>query len=168
MFIDAGAPGSKPGRGLPIGNLRSQHFANFYLGPLDRLVTRDLRAGGYCRYMDDVLVLGDSRTALWEWHRRIEELVRTRLDLVLRPEVTRVLPVSEGAPFLGFVVFPGTIRFDRHRVRRWRSRMRSLQRGLDRGDLTGEAAQRAADSLIGWARHGDTFSMRRAWVTRRW
>jgi len=167
VFIDAGAPGSEPGRGLPIGNLTSQHFANFYLGPLDRLVTRGLRAGDYCRYMDDVLVLGDSKTALWDAHRRIGELVRTRLDLELKSEVTRVLPVSEGVPFLGFVVFPGTVRFDRHRARRWRSRMRSLQRALDRGDLTDEDAQRAADSLIGWARHGDTFSLRRAWVGRR-
>ena len=167
VFIDAGAPGSEPGRGLPIGNLTSQHFANFYLGPLDRLVTRGLRAGGYCRYMDDVLVFADSKTSLWDWHRQIDELLRMRLDLELKNEVTRLLPVSEGIPFLGFVVFPGTIRFDRHRARRWRSRMRSLHRALDAGTLSEEDAQQAADSLIGWARHGDTFSLCRAWVARR-
>ena len=167
VFIDAGAPGSAPRRGLPIGNLTSQHFANFYLGPLDRLITRGLRGAGYCRYMDDVLVFGDSKTSLWDWHRQIDELVRVRLDLELKDEITRVLPVRQGIPFLGFVVFPGTIRFDRHRARRWRSRMRSLHCALDAGSLTEEAAQRAADSLIGWARHGDTFSLRRAWVARR-
>ena len=167
VFINAGAPGSAAGRGLPIGNLTSQHFANFYLGPLDRLVTRGLGAGGYCRYLDDVLVFGDSKAMLWGWHHQIEELIGTRLDIELKSEVTCVLPVTDGVPFLGFVVFPGTVRFDRHRVRRWRSRMRSLQRALDRGVLGEDDAQRAADSLIGWARHGDTFSLRRAWVARR-
>ncbi len=167
VFIDAGAPGSEPGRGLPIGNLTSQHFANFYLGPLDRLVTRGLRPGGYCRYMDDVLVFEGSKRALWEVHRRIDELLRTRLDVELKQEVTRVLPVTEGVPFLGFVVFPRMVRFDPHRARRWRLRMRTLQRGIDGAALSEEDAQRAADSLIGWARHGDTFSFRRAWVARR-
>lgn len=167
VFIDAGAPGSEPGRGLPIGNLTSQHFANFYLGPLDRLVTRGLRARGYCRFMDDVLVFADSKATLWDWHGMIDALVRTQLDLDLKTEVTRVLPVTEGIPFLGFLIFPGTIRFDPHRSRRWRNRMRALQRGLDRGNVAEDDAQRAAASLIGWARHADTFMYRRAWVARR-
>ena len=64
-FIDAGAPGSERGRGLPIGNLTSQHFANFYLGPVDRLVKRELRPGGYCRYMDDMLLFGRHKEPLW-------------------------------------------------------------------------------------------------------
>lgn len=167
VFVDAGAPGSAPGRGLPIGNLTSQHFANFYLGPLDRLLTRELRVGGYCRYMDDSLVFDGAKNALWEAHRRIEVLLRTRLDLELKSEATRVLPVTEGVPFLGFVVFERLIRLDPHGVRRWRKRMRALQKGLDRGAVSEENAQRAADSLIGWARHADTFRLRRAWVARR-
>jgi RNA-directed DNA polymerase len=166
-FVAAGAPGSHPGRGLPIGNLTSQHFANFYLGPLDRLVTRGLRASGYCRFMDDVLVFADSKTSLWDWQRTIEAFVRERLDIELKSEVTRVLPISEGVPFLGFVVFPRTIRFDPRRSRRWRQRMRALQRGLDRGTVAEDDAQRVASSLIGWAQHADTSMYRRAWVTRR-
>lgn len=65
-FLEAGAPGSAPGRGLPIGNLTSQHFANFYLGPLDRLVTRGCQPVGYCRYMDDILVFHQSKQGLWQ------------------------------------------------------------------------------------------------------
>lgn len=168
IFVHAGAPGSLPGRGLPIGNLTSQYFANFYLGPIDRLVTRGLRAAGYCRYMDDMLVFDGSKSRLWEIHRQVAAFLRDRLDVELKDEVTRVVPVTEGVPFLGFVVFPGTVRFDPHRARRWRDRMRAIQRALDRGDLAEEDAQRAADSLIGWARHGDTRAFRRAWVARRW
>lgn len=116
--------------------------------------------------MDDVLVFAGSKEVLWDAHSRIEHFVRARLEVELKSEVTRVLPVTEGVPFLGFVVFPGTVRFDPHRARRWRSRMRALQRALDRGTLTEEDAQRAADSLIGWAEHGDTRAFRRAWIAR--
>ena len=49
---------TSPGRGLPIGNLTSQHFANHYLGPLDRFIKEDLRRKAYVRYMDDFVVWG--------------------------------------------------------------------------------------------------------------
>jgi len=165
-LLDAGAPGSPPGRGLPIGNLTSQHFANFYLGPLDRLVKRELRPGGYCRYMDDLLLFGQDRRHLWDAHGRIRDHAGMRLGLQLRDEVTRLAPVSEGVPFLGFVVFPGTVRFDPRRVRRWRRRMATVEARLDAGWLTEDDAARSAASLVGWAKHGDTLMLRRAWVRR--
>lgn len=166
-FIDAGAPGSEPGTGLPIGNLTSQHFANFYLGPLDRLVTRGLHVRGHCRYMDDIVIFDDDKSKLWEVHRAVDECCRVRLGIELRAEVTRLVPVSEGVPFLGFVVFGGTIRFDPRRARRWRRRMRALDRQLDEGLIDEDDARQSADSLIGWARHGDTRELRRSWVARR-
>ncbi|MEB3203339.1 MAG: reverse transcriptase/maturase family protein [Candidatus Sericytochromatia bacterium] len=167
LFIDMGAPGSPPGRGLPIGNLTSQHFANFYLGPLDRLFTKGLGLSGHARYMDDIVVFGGSRDVLWQaWHEA-DRFVGESLGLVLKPEVTRVLPVATGVPFLGFVVFPGVVRMDPARVRRWRRKMRHLQRGWVVGRLSEDQAQRSADSLLGWAAHGDTFGMRRSWALRR-
>ena len=46
------------GRGLPIGNLTSQYFANFYLNGLDRLILERLGIREYIRYMDDLAVYG--------------------------------------------------------------------------------------------------------------
>jgi RNA-directed DNA polymerase len=54
--------GDGNGRGLPIGNLTSQWFANLTLGRLDRLVVEQLRIPGYARYMDDFVVFSDSRS----------------------------------------------------------------------------------------------------------
>lgn len=167
LFIDLGAPGSPPGRGLPIGNLTSQHFANFYLGPLDRLFTKGLAIPGHARYMDDIVVFGNSREVLWNACHEADRFVQERLGLVLKPEVTRVLPVTTGVPFLGFVVFPGLVRMDPARVRRWRRKMGLLHRGVALGHLFEDQAQRSADSLVGWAAHGDTYAMRRSWVRRR-
>jgi hypothetical protein len=167
LFIDLGAPGSPPGRGLPIGNLTSQHFANFYLGPLDRMFIKGLGLKAHARYMDDMLIFAESREQLWHAWQLADAFVRERLGLALKPEVTRVLPVTSGVPFLGFVVFPGLIRMDPARVRRWRRKMGRLHSGLASGHLSEEQAQRSADSLLGWAAHGDTLAMRRSWVHRR-
>lgn len=164
VFIDAGAPGSSPGKGLPIGNLTSQHFANFYLGPLDRHLARGLRVAGQARYMDDVLVFGSSKAEVWAAHEAVACFVHERLQLDLKHEVTRVLPVHEGVPFLGFRLWPSVVRFDAARRRRWYRKMNALQRGLDAGLLDGEDAERIASSLVGWSMHGDTLALRRAWV----
>lgn len=166
LFIDAGAPGSPQGRGIPIGNLTSQHFANFYLGPLDRHIKRGLRVRGYCRYMDDMILLGETKAQLWAWHRSVHRFAEERLKLELKDEVTRIMPVTEGVPFLGFVVFPGTVRFDPVRLRRFRRKLRALDRKVDRGSVDDENAECSASSLIGWASHGDTVCLQKSMTAR--
>jgi RNA-directed DNA polymerase len=59
-IINHGAPGSAQGKGLPIGNLTSQYWSNFYLGKLDLMIKHDLRVKGYVRYMDDIWILLES------------------------------------------------------------------------------------------------------------
>ena len=172
-FIDRGAPGSLSGRGVPIGNLTSQHFANFYLGPLDRRVTRGLRLP-YVRYMDDFLLFADDKPTLWQAHRDIEAFVSRQLDLVLKASVTRLLPTHSGVPFLGFAVFPQTLRFSPAHARRFCARQRQLRRTLSRkqvaplasGGSAEEGALPVAASLQGWASHGDTFHFRKAYQAR--
>ena len=91
-------------RGLPIGNLTSQFFANLYLDRFDHWVTEVLRAP-YVRYVDDFALFHDDPTVLAEWRIRIEQyLVGRRLKL--HPRKTIVLPTAEPSQFLGFVLLP--------------------------------------------------------------
>jgi len=166
VFIDAGAPGSAAGRGLAIGNLTSQHFANFYLGPLDRHLQRGLQVPGQARYMDDLLIFGASSEQLWRVHNSVDQFVRMHLDLELKTTVTCVLQTSEGVSFLGFRIWPSVVRFDRSRRKRWLRQLNTLQRGLDSGSLSDDYVQRSAASQIGWSMHADTRALARAWVRR--
>lgn len=154
-IIEAGAPGSPPGKGLPIGNLTSQHFANLYLGPLDHFAKEQLRVPGYCRYMDDILLFGPDRATLRRWRREVDAFAGARLALELKHEVTRLAPVSDGVPFLGFRVWPRLIRFDARRARRLRAKLGATERGRRAGAVDPEGARRSTESLLGWARHGD-------------
>jgi len=165
-FLDAGTPGCPPGRGLPIGNLTSQHFANLYLGALDHHIKESLRVPGYCRYMDDFLLLHGERIPLRRLRHEVQRFLREELRLELRAEATVLDRVHAGIPFLGFRIWPRLIRFDSRSVRRFRRGFRKLHAQAAAGALDAQSIVRSADSRIGWARMADTTELRRSFFSR--
>jgi len=149
-------------RGLPIGNLTSQFWANCYLDAFDHFVKRELRCRGYLRYVDDFLLFTDDKRTLWAWRQAIDErLARSRLTI---HPTAHPRPTSEGCPFLGFVVYPTHRRLKRRKVVAYRRRLRRLVAGWVAGEHTQEAVMA---SLMGWinhARYGDTWGLRRSVV----
>lgn len=93
-----------PGCGLPIGNLTSQFFANVVLNELDQFVKHTLKVRHYVRYVDDLVLLAPSRETLQGWHLEITHFLQQRLRLKLKDE-HRLVPISAGVDFLGYVVF---------------------------------------------------------------
>jgi RNA-directed DNA polymerase len=107
---------TEPGKGLPIGSLVSQHCANAYLAPVDRLIKETLRAKGYVRYMDDMVLWHDSAEVLAVWEREVAAFAEEKLCLQLKQP--RVLwRCKDGLPFLGTRVTPTGI-FPSRRSRR--------------------------------------------------
>jgi retron-type reverse transcriptase len=96
---------AQSGRGLPIGNLTSQLFANVFLDALDQHVKHDLGARWYVRYCDDLVLLSASRAELLASERSISTFLEDELGLSLN-ERRRLRPVSDGIDFLGYVVRP--------------------------------------------------------------
>jgi retron-type reverse transcriptase len=97
-----------PGHGLPIGNLTSQYFANYYLAYADHFAKEKLQAKAYLRYMDDMLFFHDDKTALIEIMKRFNAYVDENLHLCLKPVC--INDVSKGVPFLGYTLFPRHVR----------------------------------------------------------
>lgn len=160
-IIARAPPGAEPGRGLPIGNLTSQHFANLYLGELDHELKERRRVKGYVRYMDDLLLFAKDKETLHLHLGAVRGFLRERLGLVLKEEVTRVAPVTEGIPYLGLQVFPGLVRLDRRSRRRFLRQVAWLQRAHGCGVLGTEALGRRAGSLFAHAAHADSLHLRR-------
>lgn len=90
------------GRGLPIGNLTSQFFANLYLSSLDHFVLEQLGLRGYVRYMDDFLLFGDSPQQLRAALSTIETFCREELSLALKLAVFG--KTKDGVAFLGWLI----------------------------------------------------------------
>nr|SCU75563.1 Retron-type reverse transcriptase [Cupriavidus necator] len=95
-----------PHRGLPIGNLSSQFFANVYLDTLDQHVKHRVRARHYIRYVDDFLLLHESPQWLNAAHAEIDAFLPERLHARLNPKKTILQPVSRGVDFVGQVIRP--------------------------------------------------------------
>ena len=161
-IIEHGAPGSPPGKGLPIGNLTSQHFANHYLSPLDHFIVEELHAPGLVRYMDDFLLFSDSRRFLHDAHEHIQDFVERYLKLQIKSEATIHAPVSEGIPFLGLRLWPQVIRLDGSGKRRLIRALRSGAEGFAAGRLNEPDLAASLRSRLGHAEHADTLGLRRS------
>jgi len=147
-------------RGLPIGNLTSQLWANAYLSPFDHFVKRELRCSGYVRYVDDFVLFADDKAVL---RRHLDALVERlgRYRLTIHPGA-QPAPVTEGIPFLGFVVDPSRRRLKRRKVVNIRRKLARLSAGHRAGKVSQEAI---AASVRGWtqqAGYGNTVGLRKA------
>jgi len=147
-------------RGLPIGNLTSQFWANCYLNAFDHFVTRELGCGAYLRYVDDFLLFGDDKAQLWQWRQRIIERLAA-LRLTLHARKAQVRPVTEGIPFLGFVVYPDHRLLKRRKGVAFRRRLYTLFAAAQRGQASRADVQRTLRGWIAHVAHGDTWGLRR-------
>lgn len=120
-------------RGLPIGNLTSQFWANCLLNPFDWFVTRELGCAAYVRYVDDFALFSDSKRELWMWKRAIIERL-AQFRLTLHENAAQVLPCERGIPWLGFVIYPTHRRVKTRNVVKFSRRLRALDRLLRRAD----------------------------------
>lgn len=148
-------------RGLPIGNLTSQFFANVYLHELDLFVKQQLRCRAYLRYMDDFVLFADDKAQLHAWRAAIQEFLATRLRLVLHPRKSVVFPVAVGLDFCGLRLYPTHRRLRRSSVRRFVRRFRRQRAAYRRGHLSLAAVTTSVRSWIAHAAHGDTWRLRR-------
>jgi hypothetical protein len=135
-----------PGRGVPIGNLTSQYFANFYLSGLDHFILEQLRPEGYCRYMDDFVLWAPGHTELKTMLAAIEGYVRETLRLALKPPVFG--GSNRGLPFLGFLIKKDAIYLMQKSKRRVQKRMADIDGALRGGLITEEKAAERARSVF--------------------
>lgn len=145
-------------KGLPIGNLTSQFFANVYLNPFDHFVKEGLRAPGYVRYVDDALLFHDEKAWLHEARLRCQAFL-DNWRLILHRKKAYIFPVLRGIAFLGFRIFPAHRRLLRNGVKRARQRLAGLCRAYQAGVMHWPKIKASLQSWLGHACHGDTWRL---------
>ena len=153
-----------PGRGLPIGALTSQHFANQYLGEADRFALGRSECRAHLRYMDDLVLWCQSRAEGRALHRAMIDFCAEELGLELKPPV--LMRSAAGLGLCGMRVYPGTIKLGRRRQRSWRKRRRDWEGRWRRGEIDAGALQRAYASLYALTLPADSLGFRRADLAR--
>jgi len=172
-----------PGKGLPIGNLTSQFFANVYLNELDQFVKHTLKAPYYLRYVDDCVLLAESREELVAWHGRIVAFLDQHLQLALKQEPI-LKRLGDGVDFLGYIVRPNYVLVRNRVAGNLRAKLRAFKGrmvadgavGRDRYRLlhlhaeTVHALRQTLASYLGHCRHANAYTLvnglwaRHAWL----
>jgi RNA-directed DNA polymerase len=147
-------------KGLPIGNMTSQTWANWYLNGLDHFVTSCKGFGAYVRYVDDFAIFGNDKKALNRLKAGIQEFLEG-LRLRIHPAKSRVYKTTDGISFLGFKHYPSYRILKKENIRRFKKRVRAELCLYKQGLL---AREQYLSSIAGWcghARMGDTYDLRK-------
>ena len=145
------------GRGLPIGNLTSQFFANLYLNELDQFVKNVLNCRYYIRYVDDFIILDENKERLLEIKKEIEKFLQQKLSLELHPDKWKIESVCKGMDFLGYVVKPTHILVRKRVIKNLKKKLFQFQQ--DQTDLNYILA--CVNSYFAHFQHADSYKLRK-------
>ena len=146
---------AKPYNGLPIGNLTSQFFANIYLNEIDQYAKHRLKARYYGRYVDDIVMFGESGQELSNKLTQLDTFAHKHLHIAFHPKKTYVNKVENGVNFVGYIILP-------HRRYLRRSIISNLMQKLEDIDfMTNADVPASVNSYLGMLRHVDGYKARR-------
>ena len=146
-------------KGLPIGNLTSQFFANIYLNDFDHYVKEVLRAGYYIRYCDDFVIFDNSRAWLNQVKFQIKDYLG-KLRLRLHVNKSRVFRTSDGVDFLGYRIYPDRMLVRKTIVKRYRRKLRRMAIDYENGKMELREINNSIQSWIGHVKHADSYKLR--------
>lgn len=139
-------------KGIPLGSLTSQLFANAYLDILDHYIKDELGIRYYIRYMDDFIILHHSKKELWQTLATIRDFLSANLKLTLNRK-TKVFPLSQGVDFVGYRHWTG-FRLPRKRnLRSAKKRFAFLSKAYSRGEVDLDTVRCTVASFIGYMKH---------------
>ena len=140
------------GKGIPIGSLTSQLFANVYGNSIDRFIHFGLGHRTWARYMDDILILGSDPESLMKDYARIVE--HSDKEMAMKISRWQVSPVSKGVNFLGYRIWPNHKLLRKDSVTRAK---RKVKKFCEFGEM--ESLQKFIASWSGHARWADTHNL---------
>lgn len=147
-------------KGLPMGNLTSQFFANLYLNDFDHFIKEELTAMFYIRYCDDFVIFGNSKVWLNEIKCEIKEYLMT-LRLRLHENKSRVFRTTDGVDFLGYRIYPDYVRVRKSIVKRYRRKLRQMAEVYKAGNIRIPEINNSIQSWIGHVKHADSYQLRK-------
>ena len=155
MIVDSSPEGEK---GLPLGNVTSQDFANIYLNEVDQFCKRYLGLKWYVRYMDDICIIVKDRETARDVLAKIRTYVKDHLDLELN-EKTHIYPLAQGINTLGFRIHTTHLEVRNSSKAAMKRRIKKIDEKVQSGRLTKKQAQQAVNAWLGHARHSNSYNL---------
>jgi hypothetical protein len=140
------------GRGIPIGALTSQLFANIYLNQLDHFIKESCCVTYYARYMDDFVILHRDKKVLQTVLCKIEDYLHEALKLNPNPK-TGIFPGKQGIDFCGYRIWPTCVKPRKSTVKRAKKRLKKMAQAYKTNPGILEHAKASLNSFLGYIKH---------------
>ena len=154
-IIDSSPEGEK---GIPLGNVTSQDFANIYLNEVDQYAKRYLGLKYYVRYMDDIIIVVPTKEEAQDARDKIIKFLDEKLDLKTNNK-TKIFPIEQGVNAYGFKIFT-THKLVRNSTKSaMKRRIKAMDRKIQSGEISEKYVQNCVSSWLGHARHSNSYNL---------
>jgi RNA-directed DNA polymerase len=150
---------TSPGKGIPIGNLSSQYFANHLLAIADHYVKETLKIKGYVRYMDDMVLWHNDKNLLFEAGIMLKRFIADNFQQELKPFCFN--RSEKGLPFLGYLVFPEKVKLAKRSRNRFAKKINIYTKKLQTGEWNQEVFAKHCQPLIAFTEHASAIGFRK-------
>ncbi len=144
-------------KGIPLGNLTSQIFANIYLNELDQFVKQRLKVKYYIRYADDFLILESDKRQVYQYIGILERFLKDKIRLEFHPDKIIIRKLSWGIDFLGYVILPHYILPRTKTKRRIFRKLNKKIYDFKKGDISEYSLNQTIQSYLGYLSHSNSY-----------
>ena len=155
-------------KGVPIGNLTSQLFANIYLNEFDRFTKQELKVKYYLRYTDDFLIISENKEYLEKIIPKTVSFLEEKLLLTIHKDKTKIRKINQGIDFLGYVVF------NKYKLVRTKTRKRIIKKfnakieEYNQGLISKSSLLQSLQSYLGFLSHANTYKIQHYFKNKFW
>ncbi len=155
-------------KGVPIGNLTSQLFANVYLNEFDQFIKHNLKIKHYLRYTDDFVILAENRRHLEKLIIPINSFLKQKLHLELHPNKVSIRKFGQGIDFLGYVVLPHHLQLRTKTKNRVFRKLEMRIKEYKDGRIVYKTVEQSLQSYLGVLSHADTYVLNQQLKNQFW
>lgn len=148
------------GKGLPLGNLTSQLFANVYLHELDYFIKNHLRIKNYIRFNDDFVIVHQSKEFLENLIPKIQNFLKDKLELNLPQNKINLRNINWGTDFLGYIILPNGILIRAKTKRRLLRKINKKMKDYMTGTISFNNLAQTINSYLGILKHCSSFKIK--------
>jgi len=155
-------------KGVPIGNLTSQLFANTYMNEFDQFIKKGLKVEHYARYTDDFVIIAKDREYLAKLIGSIQKFLKEKLELELHPDKVEIFRCNQGIDFLGFVMFPHHKLVRKRTVKRMLRKLKETAEKFQKGLISEKKAKASLNSYLGLLTHANAKKLSEEIINKYW
>jgi len=145
---------------MPLGNLTSQFFANVYLDELDQFVKHKLKVKYYVRYVDDFVILHNSKERLNAYKSAIDCFLKEKLAVQLHPDKTRIFLISQGTAFLGLRIFAYHKLLKKNNIKKFERKLKGLCAQFDEKKSDYDKIYDFLEGWVAYSRQANAYALK--------